>query len=52
MVGRGHRRVVLPDAELKIYLTASLAERARRRHAELAVRLGEHNRRGTGLSDH
>ena len=34
---------MLPDAELKIYLTATLAERARRRYAELLERLGEHN---------
>lgn len=44
MVGRDIGAVVLPDAELKIYLTASLAERARRRHAELVARLGENNR--------
>jgi cytidylate kinase len=43
MVGRDIGRVVLPDAELKIYLTASLEERARRRYAELSERLGEHN---------
>ncbi len=43
MVGRDIGAVVLPDAELKIYLTASLEERARRRHAELAERMGEHN---------
>ncbi len=43
MVGRDIGAVVLPDAELKIYLTASLAERARRRYAELAARMGEHN---------
>jgi cytidylate kinase len=43
MVGRDIGAVVLPDAELKIYLTASLQERARRRHAELLERLGEHN---------
>jgi len=41
MVGRDIGSVVLPDAELKIYLTASLAERARRRHAELLARYGE-----------
>lgn len=41
MVGRDIGAVVLPDAGLKIYLTASLRERARRRHAELADRLGE-----------
>lgn len=40
MVGRDIGAIVLPDAELKIYLTASLAERARRRHAELTARLG------------
>lgn len=40
MVGRDIGSVVLPDAELKIYLTASLEERARRRHAELVQRLG------------
>lgn len=43
MVGRDIGAVVLPSAELKIYLTASLQERARRRYAELAERLGEHN---------
>jgi len=43
MVGRDIGAVVLPDAELKIYLTASLEERARRRYAELVERLGEHN---------
>jgi CMP/dCMP kinase len=43
MVGRDIGAVVLPDAELKIYLTASAAERARRRHAELVERLGADN---------
>ncbi len=43
MVGRDIGAVVLPDAELKIYLTASLEERAHRRHAELLERMGEHN---------
>jgi len=38
MVGRDIGTVVLPDAELKIYLDASAEERARRRHAELAER--------------
>jgi cytidylate kinase len=38
MVGRDIGAVVLPDAELKIYLTASLMERARRRYAELEQR--------------
>lgn len=41
MVGRDIGSVVLPDAELKIYLTASLEERAYRRYAELVARLGE-----------
>ncbi|MEW6277238.1 MAG: (d)CMP kinase [Candidatus Eremiobacterota bacterium] len=36
MAGRDIGTVVLPDAPLKIYLTASLDERARRRWAELA----------------
>jgi cytidylate kinase len=40
MVGRDIGAIVLPDAEFKIYLTASLTERARRRHAELAERFG------------
>ena len=43
MVGRDIGSVVLPKADLKIYLTASLEERARRRHAEFVERLGEHN---------
>ena len=43
MVGRDIGAVVLPDAELKIYLTASLEVRARRRHAEMVERLGKHN---------
>lgn len=38
MVGRDIGSIVLPDAELKIYLSASLEERARRRHAELVAR--------------
>lgn len=33
--GRDVGTVVLPDADLKVYLDASLDERARRRHAEL-----------------
>ncbi len=41
MVGRDIGAVVLPNADLKIYLMASLEERARRRYAELAERLGE-----------
>ncbi|HLI89027.1 MAG TPA: (d)CMP kinase [Ktedonobacteraceae bacterium] len=43
MVGRDIGAVVLPDAELKIYLTASLEERARRRYAELQERPGADN---------
>ena len=38
MVGRDIGTVVLPEAELKIYLDASVEERARRRHAELQSR--------------
>jgi cytidylate kinase len=40
MVGRDIGTVVLPDAELKIYLDASVAERARRRCAEIQQRGG------------
>jgi CMP/dCMP kinase len=43
MVGRDIGAVVLPDAELKIYLTASVEERARRRYAELVERMGKDN---------
>lgn len=39
--GRDIGTVVAPDAELKIYLTASTEERARRRAAELGVSVGE-----------
>ncbi len=38
MVGRDIGTVVLPEAELKIYLDASAEERARRRFAELQAR--------------
>ncbi len=38
MAGRDIGTVVLPNAQLKIYLEASLEERARRRHAELLER--------------
>src|SRR3989442_9061013 len=38
MVGRDIGTVVLPDAERKIFLTASAAERARRREEEFAAR--------------
>jgi cytidylate kinase len=35
MEGRDIGTVVLPDAEVKVFLTASLEERARRRYVEL-----------------
>ena len=35
VVGRDIGTVVLPDADLKLYVTASIRERARRRHMEL-----------------
>jgi CMP/dCMP kinase len=38
MVGRDIGTVVLPDADRKIFLTASAAERAKRREEELAAR--------------
>jgi CMP/dCMP kinase len=38
MVGRDIGTVVLPDADLKIYLDASATERARRRYEELRLR--------------
>ncbi len=38
MVGRDIGTVVLPEADLKIYLDASVEERARRRHLELEGR--------------
>ena len=38
MDGRDIGSVVLPDADLKIYLDASVDERARRRHAELSAK--------------
>ena len=37
MDGRDIGTVVLPDADVKVFLTASLEERARRRHRELAA---------------
>ena len=36
--GRDIGSVVCPDAEVKVFLTASVGERARRRHAELVAR--------------
>jgi cytidylate kinase len=41
MVGRDIGTVVLPDADLKIYLDASAEERARRRYTEIIARGGE-----------
>ncbi len=41
MVGRDIGTVVLPEADLKIYLDASSGERARRRHGEIKARGGE-----------
>jgi cytidylate kinase len=40
MVGRDIGSVVMPDADLKVYLVASAEERARRRHAELTAKGG------------
>jgi cytidylate kinase len=41
MVGRDIGTVVLPDADLKIYLDASAEERAKRRYEEITARGGE-----------
>lgn len=38
MVGRDIGTAVMPDADVKIFMRASAAERARRRHAELLAR--------------
>lgn len=43
MAGRDIGTVVLPEAELKIYLDASVEERAHRRHAEMIARGEESN---------
>ncbi|GCF08336.1 (d)CMP kinase [Dictyobacter arantiisoli] len=51
MVGRDIGAVVLPDAELKIYLTATLEERARRRHVELVERFGATSPQVPSLED-
>ncbi len=40
MVGRDIGTVVLKDADLKIFLTTSLRERARRRHSDLVAKYG------------
>ncbi|HEX6540558.1 MAG TPA: (d)CMP kinase [Ktedonobacterales bacterium] len=41
MVGRDIGTVVLPDADLKIWLTTSLEKRAHRRHADLVASMGD-----------
>ena len=41
MVGRDIGAVVLPDADLKIYLTTSIEERAKRRHGDLVAKYGD-----------
>jgi CMP/dCMP kinase len=43
MVGRDIGTVVLPNADLKIYLDATAEERARRRHDEIVARGGSPN---------
>lgn len=43
MVGRDIGTVVLPEADLKIYLDATARERARRRHDEIKARGGQAN---------
>lgn len=43
MVGRDIGTVVLPEADLKIYLDAGAAERAKRRHEEIVARGGASN---------
>lgn len=39
--GRDQGSVVFPRADVKVYLTASVDERARRRHSDVGGRLGE-----------
>ena len=52
MVGRDIGAIVLPDAELKIYLTASLEERARRRLTDMTARSnGHHEQQIPSLQD-
>lgn len=41
MVGRDIGTVVMPDADLKVYLDAAVEERARRRYCEVLARGGE-----------
>jgi cytidylate kinase len=40
MVGRDIGTVVLPEADVKIFLTTSIPERARRRHSDLVAKFG------------
>ena len=49
MDGRDIATVVLPDADVKIYLTASAEERAKRRHRELREQGTPVDYRGAGL---
>ena len=50
MDGRDIGTVVLPDADLKIYLTASAEERARRRCLELSERMKRYCARSTSAT--
>ncbi len=43
MVGRDIGTVVLPDADLKIFLTTSIEERAKRRHGDLVAKYGNNS---------
>ncbi|MGD8398114.1 MAG: (d)CMP kinase [Anaerolineae bacterium] len=50
MVGRDIGTVVLPDADLKIYLDATLEERAARRHREIVARSEAASGPGAGVA--
>jgi CMP/dCMP kinase len=43
MVGRDIGTVVLPDADVKIFLTTSIGERAQRRHSDLVAKYGSNS---------
>jgi CMP/dCMP kinase len=43
MVGRDIGTVVLPEADVKIFLTTSIPERARRRHSDLVAKFGSNS---------
>jgi CMP/dCMP kinase len=43
MVGRDIGTVVLPEADVKIFLTTSIPERARRRHSDLVAKYGSNS---------